>query len=501
DICRRTLAIYSRTCPTFYPSFSSLFVSKIGDILHKPTDISTLVFLRIALGLLGGGDILGNGIYFHWYLDDFSNYTFRFYGFEWVQPFPEPFLSLFFIVGFLLGIAVALGWRFRLTAPLFALAFTYLFLLEKAHYLNHAYLFCWLAWLLVFTPAWREWSLDVRRQPRQWSPVAPAWSVYLFPALMGLVYFFGGIAKMNYDWLVEAMPLHMWISRRSDMFLLGPLWAEKTTAYVMAWGGMLLDFTAPFLLLHKRLRWVALALLTFFHATNHLIFQIGIFPYLSMVLTSMFFAPDWPKRFVRWLASFVALTRVQRWVVGWQSRVGAVASAATQEPPGNSASRLNRIWQFDASRSRPALLFMVLIFSIHLYLPFRHWLFASDVNWSEEGHRYSWRMMLRSKQGAGSYLLVDRATGEEEVVTLIDSLTRVQYRKMATHPDMILQYAHKLRDQRAALGQEVAIYARFRVRLNGRTRHNYIDPKVDLSEVEWTWWGAKEWVLREGRDQ
>lgn len=476
-------------------------MSRLTEILRKPTDISTLVFLRIALGLLGGGDILGNGIYFHWYLDDFSGYTFRFYGFEWVHPLPEPFFSLFFIGGFLLGIAVAIGWRFRITAPLFALAFSYLFLLEKAHYLNHAYLFCWLAWLLVLTPAWREFSLDVRREPRNWSPVAPAWSVYLFPALMGVVYLFGGIAKMNHDWLMEAMPLHMWLQRRSDMFLLGPLWAEKTTAYVMAWGGMLLDFTAPFMLLHKRLRWLALALLTFFHATNHLIFMIGIFPYLSMVLTSMFFAPDWPRRFIRWIGSFRAGTQVQRWIVGWQTRVGQAPGAQVAATSSASPSLSENIWQFSPSRSKPALLLVLVIFSLHFFLPLRHWLFASDVAWSEEGHRYSWRMMLRSKQGAGNYLLVDRATGLEETVTLIDSLTRIQYRKMATHPDMILQYAHKLHSQRAALGQDVAVHARFRVRLNGRSRQDYIDPDVDLSTVRWTWWGAKDWVLQEERSK
>ena len=118
-----------------------------SKFLFRPVAIDTLVFLRISLGLLGGIDILVNGIYYHWYKGDFGGFNFRYYGLEWVNPLPEPFFSLFFIVGFLLGIAVAIGWRFKITAPFFALSFTYLFLLEKAHYLNHAYLFIWLAWL------------------------------------------------------------------------------------------------------------------------------------------------------------------------------------------------------------------------------------------------------------------------------------------------------------------------------------------------------------------
>lgn len=461
--------------------------------LFKAIPIYSLVFLRIAMGLLGGGDILGNGIYYHWYKGEMSDFTFRYYGFEWVHPLPEPFLSLFYIVGFLLGLAVALGWRFRITAPLFALAFSYLFLLEKAHYLNHAYLFVWLSWLLVLTPAWRAFSLDVRRRPSEWSPVAPAWSVYIFPLLMGLVYFWGGIAKINYDWLIEAMPLHMWLERRADMPILGPLWTQKNTAYVMAWGGMLLDLTAGFMLLHKRLRWVALGLLLFFHATNHLIFNIGIFPYLSMVLTSLFFAPDWPKKAVEWLAKRSWASRstagqVQSWVKGWQSRV---ASAHAEARP-------QRFWQQDARYAQPLMLALVVLIAVHCYLPLRHWAFDSDVNWSEEGHRYSWRMMLRSKQGGGNYFLVDRATGAEEIIFPFDSLNPKQYRKMVTHPDMILQYAHHLRDIRAAAGQEVEVYGRFRVRLNGHLRQELIDETVDLAKLEWQWFGRKDWVLREG---
>jgi hypothetical protein len=420
--------------------------------------------------------VFGNGIYYHWYHDDFAGFTFPYYGFEWVQPLPEPWLSLYFVVAPCLGLAVALGWRFRLTAPLFALCYAYLFLLEKAHYLNHGYLFVWLTALLACTPAWREWSLDVRRRPRRWSPVAPAWSVYVFPLIMGIVYFFGGVNKINADWLLHAMPMHLWLQARSEMPVVGPLFGLKVTAYFMSWGGMLLDLLAPFLLLHKRLRWVAVALLLFFHATNHLLFNIGIFPWLSLVLTSMFFEPDWPRRFVRWLAERFRI--VARWRSRWMERVG-----------GRSPVQLR-------SHPRAAALLAPLML-LHIALPLRQYWFTSDVNWSEEGHRYSWRMMLRSKQGRGYYKLVDATTGTEEVVHPRDSLNHKQIRKLPTHPDMILQYAHHLRDVRAAAGQEVAVYGHFRVHLNGRTSALLLDPEVDLARTEWSYLDTKEWIRPE----
>ncbi|MEO0627767.1 MAG: HTTM domain-containing protein, partial [Bacteroidota bacterium] len=113
--------------------------SKLPFLL-QPVPIYTLVWLRIAVGLLAAFDILGNGIYYHWYCGelDAANFQFSYFGFEWVKPFPEPFLSLYFILGFFVGLAVAVGWRFKYTAPTLALAIAYLFLIEKAHYLNHA---------------------------------------------------------------------------------------------------------------------------------------------------------------------------------------------------------------------------------------------------------------------------------------------------------------------------------------------------------------------------
>ncbi|MEL6276311.1 MAG: HTTM domain-containing protein, partial [Bacteroidota bacterium] len=476
--------------------------------LFEPIPNATLVWLRVAIGLLGGGDILGNGIYYHWYKQEFDGFTFRYYAFEWVHPLPEPFFSLFFIVGFLLGLAVAVGWRFRLTAPLFALCFTYVFLLEKAHYLNHAYLFCWLAWLLAFTPAWREWSLDVYKNPPLWSPVAPRWSVVLFASMMGIVYFFGGIAKLNADWLLHASPLHMWIKSRSDTPIIGPLLALKPTAYFMAWGGFLLDTFIVLFLLHKRLRWWALAAAVFFHATNHIIFQIGIFPYLSLVLTSLFFEPDWPKKFVQWLGSYFRF--VKKWQVAWQERVrtsaGARLEASSQtgeisysghSPFRGTTTNADAFVIANAITKKWLVPSLVVLFSIHISLPLRHHLFASNVAWSEEGHRYSWRMMLRSKRGYGSFRVVNQTTGETSVIRPGEYLNRKQARKLYTHPDMILQYAHHLADECEREGNTCAVYADIQVRLNNGKYGPYIDPEVDLSQIEWSWVTTKPWVLKE----
>lgn len=498
-----------------------------NNYLLRPLPIYTLVWLRIAIGLLGAGDIIGNGIYYHWYKDAFSGFTFRYFGFEWVYPLPELLLSAYFVIGFLLGIAVAVGWRFRVTAPLFALFFTYLFLLEKAHYLNHAYLFCWLCWILALTPAWREWSLDVWRKPQAWSPVVPRWSLVIFPTLMGVVYFFGGVAKLNADWLLHASPLGDWISTRSSLPLVGPLLAKPTTAYFMAWGGFLLDTFIAFLLLHRRWRWWALGGAVFFHVTNHLIFNIGIFPYLSLVLTSLFFEPDWPRRFVDFLSGRNKV--ITAWRDGWQRFVRENRTPNARFPQyvnelkyqGNTPFfGITAVGSQPMGALKPAqqpikwpVFGFLLLLGVHLGLPLRHHFFHSDVAWSEEGHRYSWRMMLRSKRGTGDFKVAVFRLGQPSDVSqeaspeAPDSVYTVyprrvlsprRARKLFTHPDMILQFAHYLAEECRAKGDSCAVYANVRVKLNNGKMYPFVDARVDLARREWEWLATKDWVLPEG---
>ncbi|MGH1437544.1 MAG: HTTM domain-containing protein [Lewinella sp.] len=453
--------------------------------LWQPVDIASLVFFRVVFGILGFADLMGGFAYYHLWVDAFNpeNFQFRYYGFEWVTVFPEPLMSLFFLIGMGLAIAVALGWRYRITAPLFACFFTYYFLLEKAHYLNHGYLFCWLSWVMAVLPAWRAWSVDVWRKPAEYMASVPRWTWAILPFLMGVVYFFGGIAKLNADWLLAAMPLKLWLKSKADLFLIGPLLAKESTAWIMAWTGAVFDLSIAFLMLNKRTWKFGFAFAVAFHLTNHLVFNIGIFPYLSVALTALFFPPDWPRKFV----DFVRLrwTKAEKWYLSWQLQLKDIHSAP------------RAYWQAKPQWQNGLMIIFGLLICLHCALPLRHWLYASEVAWSEEGHRYAWRMMLRAKRGSGHFVVKNLASGEEERVNPRKELSAKQARKLWTHPDMILQYAHHLRDQALAEGDNVAIFAKVKVKLNDGQYHPYIDPEVDLAKIEWSFWAASPWILPE----
>jgi hypothetical protein len=454
----------------------------------RPIDIASLVFFRVVFGVLGFADLMGGWTYYHLWMGAFEpeKYQFTYYGFGWVTVFSEPLMSLFFIVGMGLAIAVALGWRYRFTAPLFACFFTYYFLLEKTNYLNHAYLFCWISWIMALLPAWREWSLDVKRQPRERSSTIPRWCLFVLLFSMGTVYFFGGLAKLNPDWMYHAMPLQLWLRAKADLFLIGPLVAKETTAWIMAWGGAVFDLSIVFLMLYRPTRILGFSLAVGFHLTNHLVFNIGIFPYLSIALTALFFSPSWPRSAVSFLAA--RIPRIAKWHTAWLDVVSTVEPQAS------------RFWQQQKAYQNRIGLGLTIFISIHCFLPLRHHLFDSDVAWSEEGHRYAWRMMLRSKSGTGYYNVEEISTGIVERVYPRDSLSSKQARKLWTHPDMILQYAHHLRDQAKAEGLPVAVYAKVRVKLNGGKYHPYVDDTIDLAQQEWSFLETKRWVLPERKE-
>ncbi len=447
--------------------------------LFKPVDIASLVFFRVAFALLGFADVMGVWIYYHLYKGFFDpeKFQFAYIGFEWVRPFPEPFMSLFFIVLMAAALCVALGRWFRVASLVFAAGFTYTFLLEKAIYLNHGYFYCWLAWIMVFLPANRQWSGDVLKNPRLQSDQIERWSLWILPFMMGVVYFFGGVAKLNPDWL-DGNPLKIWLKSSGDMPLIGWVWRQDATAYIMAWGGTLLDLTAPFFLLFRRTRIWALGFILFFHLTNTLIFQIGIFPWLSICLSLLFFPPDFPRRAFAFLSKKIKrLERVEGW---WEKRIGS-ASVPVALPPAYSKKLVTA-----------ALIGLV---CFHLLVPLRHWCFDGNVAWTEEGHRYSWRMMLRSKRGYGFFTVKDPATGETEDVKPKDYLNERQVEKLLTHPDMIWQFAQYLHREWEKKGVPNAeVYATIRASLNGRKTQSFVDPNVNLAAEKWHFLSESTWI-------
>ncbi len=376
-------------------------------------------------------------------------YHFKYFGFEWLRPWPGVGMYLHFVALALASIWLLLGVHPRLAALAVFVLFTYVELLDQAAYLNHYYFVSILALLLAVIPTRRD-------RP------APAWALYVLRLQVGLVYFFAGLAKLRGDWLFHAQPLRTWLAAHGDFPVLGPLFSRPETAYVMSWAGAAFDLGVPFLLLHPRTRTLAFVALLCFHALTGMLFPIGMFPWIMSASALIFLPPDWPRRLAR------ALGR-------------PVPADMSPVPPASPS---------------PLLVFALGVhFAAQLLLPLRHHLYPGDHGWTEQGFRFAWNVMLVEKTGLVTYRVHDPVTGRRFIVHPEDALTSQQAKQMAISPDMILQHAHTIAAEFAARGMtEVEVRADAFVAYNGRPGARLIDPTVDLAREQDSL-APRRWIL------
>ena len=136
----------------------------------------------------------------------------------------------------------------------------------------------------------------------------------------------------------------------------------------------------------------------------------------------------------------------------------------------------------------------IIYFIIQIGLPLRHWFFIDDVLWTEEGHRLSWRMMLRSKSGYTTFRVIDAKTNLLIPIKMEDLLSKKQLRTVSTKPDVIWQFSQRLKKMFADQGRDVKIYVNASVRVNGGELKQLIDPTVDLGSVPWHPFKHSNWL-------
>jgi hypothetical protein len=132
---------------------------------------------------------------------------------------------------------------------------------------------------------------------------------------------------------------------------------------------------------------------------------------------------------------------------------------------------------------------------LQLVIPFRYVLYPDHLFWSEEGYRFSWRVMLMEKSGAAYFTVKDKATHQKMEVTNRVYLTPLQEKMMSTQPDMIVKYAHLLADEYKKKGmQDPEVYGEVYVSLNGQRSRLFIDSTVNLA-AQHVGWHHNKWVL------
>jgi vitamin K-dependent gamma-carboxylase-like protein len=446
--------------------------------LHRPVDVASLVVFRISLGgilIWETGRYLCEG----WATELFLGPRFHFTwpGLEWIAPWPGGAMQLHFLALGLCAAAIMVGLAYRLAATLFCIGFAYVALLDRSQYLNHFYLVVLLTCLMFFVPAHRMWSLDAWLRPGLRSEFAPAWSLWILRFQVAVPYVYGGIAKLNADWLA-GQPMQLWMARMEHVRAWIPAFGEPWLALMFSYGGLALDLGVVPLLLWRRTRPLGFALAVTFHVMNAVMFHIGIFPWLMIAATTLFFEPDWPRRVLAWF------------------RASAGTSAQSKAPTtgrGESPHTLSTGQGFLHPNALVALLGLYI--AVQLLLPLRHWIIPGNVDWTEEGIPFAWRMMLSDKTAAVQFVALDPASGRTEAIDPRQFLVSHQIDRMARDPEMLRQFAGFLKDlYSTAHRKDLEIHVVAYCSLNGRQPQLLVDPAIDLG-AQPPRWGHQPWIM------
>lgn len=435
---------------------------KIRTYFRKEVSIAPLVTFRILFGVMMLASILrfwAKGWIRTLYIE--PTFFFSYYGFEWVKPWGE-YTYLLFIVCGIAALGVAMGVKYRISATIFFLSFTYIELMDKTTYLNHYYFISLVSFLMIFLPAGKYFSVDTYRNPQQGRNKVPQWTIFSIKLMLSIVYFYAGLAKLNSDWLWNAMPLKIWLPSNSEMPIIGPLLKETSFIYFMSWAGAVYDLIIPFLLFNRRTRLAGFFFVIVFHVFTRMLFQIGMFPYIMICATTIFFSDKYHD-----------------WVINSLKRVIKKLFKIKEQGSNTCISS----YQYPKKVKAPLQLFFILFFALQLAIPFRYILYPGELFWTEEGFRFSWRVMLMEKAGYTAFIIKDAESGQRDRVEAKEYLTSFQEKQMAFQPDFILEFAHFLAKEYKKKGyKSPQVYAESYVALNGRPSQPYIDSTVDLAK-------------------
>ena len=399
------------------------------------------------------------------YID--PSFHFTFYGFEWVTPLGNYTYLLFFICG-LSAFFVAIGYKYYISIIIFFLSFTYIELMDKTTYLNHYYFVSILSFLMIFLPSNSSYSVDSYLQKKSFK-YTPKWCVDSIKLLLFIVYFYSGLAKINKDWLFEAQPLKIWLTTGSyDFPLIGSnLMQQEWFHYFMSWGGMFYDLLIPFLLISTRTRVFGFLLVIFFHLFTVLLFPIGMFPYIMIMSSLIFFSSKTHKKILDFIL----------------------------KPFIDKIKSIREMKIINIQKERISLIVVSVFFIIQFLFPFRYSLYPGELFWNEQGYRFSWRVMLMEKKGYTTFKVVNKENDNSFYIMNNSFLTEFQERQMSFQPDFIIEYAHFLGTYYKNLGlNDIEIYADSYVALNGRISKRFIDPKIDLLKQK-RGFKNKDWII------
>ena len=351
-------------------------------------------------------------------------FPFPYEGFNWLPLLPPHWIYALVGMLALAGLMMALGFWYRVSAATVFLIWAYLFLVEstRTYWQSYYYVELLFTFLLLWMPAARRYSVDAWLARDQDSPrTVPYWTVLLLRGQLVVMYFYGGVAKLNADWLLDAAPLRWNLTEAhvtahfkpyltaAQLGVVNSLLHDPRLAYFLCYAGALFDLSIGWLLMVRRTRIFAMILMVIFHATNHFVIYDNIdwLPLVGVTTALIFLDPDWPERWWSWLRRPSVAKPDWGWftagaivfpvvgaALGWKSKASA-------QPPERKAQ---------CHLGRCAAPFVVVWLVWQALMPARHYLIPGDGRFTYEGLSFSWRLKADDHRALGAQLFLGDTT-------------------------------------------------------------------------------------------
>jgi vitamin K-dependent gamma-carboxylase len=390
--------------------------------------------------------------------------NFKYDGLAWLTPMSGPVMTALVWVLLGLSLMMASGVWFKWAARLFAIGNAYIFFLDTSLYNNHIYLYILVAWMLSCTHADQFFSLG-----KKTITLIPRWEQFVFQLQMVIVYFYAGVIKFKYDWLVLQEP----VRSLSKGFTSQYAWFSslvKTEAAIQAltYGGLLLDILSPLLLWYKPVRKWAIYIFIGFHLFNSNVFDdIAFFPFVMLGGLVVFYEPQE----LGWL----------KWV---RNKIGGMGGADVIAPPAGTVVRS----------------LFVVYFVFQILFPFRGFLLPNEMDWTSIGNRFSWRVKGDSRGIAELAYQVYYTDGKVANVDVNSFINTHQIKMLSFDPRASRDLALAIKSAVVKQGGSVAaVKARLRLSCNGRPAQYFINPESDLTRVTYSPFKKLDWVIPQQR--
>lgn len=435
--------------------------------LFKSVDNAPLILFRIFFGIVFVCESFG-AIATGWVsrnlVEPKTNFTFI--GFEFLLNLMGNYMYVHFAIMGIFALGVTFGYKYRFSIIAMTIMWASVYFMQKTSYNNHYYLMMLIGLMMCFLPANKYASIDVKQRPQIRKNFMPNWILLIFIIQVACVYFYATIAKFYPDWLDGTVTSNMYSSMKKFPAF-SELFKNHYFHLFIAYVGIAFDGLIVPALLWKRTRVLAVVLSLIFHVLNSITLEIGVFPYFALAFCVFFFPPEQIRKIF-----------------------------FKKKEPLNEQTP-----EFDFESKKIFQYFFIPYLILQVLLPIRHWFMKGDVLWTEEGHRLSWRMMLRSRSGVATFMVVDKETGNRLPFKISEHFNQKQSSRINT-PDKIWQTAQFIKQEFAKEGKDVAVYAQSSlVSINGKPHKPLIDPNVDLANEKWSHFKNHNWILLSYEEQ